>query len=98
MKTMVGQIRWVDGMPAATPVAKGTSRRHQAPCSRGTIKARLRAWGMEGAMLGSSAISYQREGYPRVMSTASKKAVRKITFMDVLFFAIARLNSRGFAN
>ena len=37
-----GQIRCSGANPATTPVNRGTSSRPQAPCSRGTIRARVR--------------------------------------------------------
>src|SRR5438552_760648 len=37
-----GQIRCSEANPATTPVNRGTSSRPQAPCSRGTIRARVR--------------------------------------------------------
>ena len=43
VNTSSGQARCAEANPAATPVNRGTSISPQAPCSRGTIRARLRA-------------------------------------------------------
>ena len=44
VKSNNGQMRCSGAKPATSPVKRGTSSRPQAPCSRGTTMARLRAW------------------------------------------------------
>lgn len=64
VNTSSGQARCAEANPATTPVNRGTSSSPQAPCSRGIIRARLRArWAALTASLFSViALSYLGTG------------------------------------
>src|ERR1700690_786660 len=56
-----GQTTCTEAMPAATPVNKGMNSSPQAPCSRGTIRARVRAGRTASSLL---TIAVNHLGHP----------------------------------